>query len=130
MPAYHPLAPGGNMFSASRTKVWIASAPTAGTPPDDANDSNLTTSVEEEAKTMEIDARSNSTTETSSIRNMADHHHHLPSYRLGLIPLTILVFYNVSGGPFGIEAAVRAGGNRMALLGFLIGPLVWSLQEV
>jgi len=43
--------------------------------------------------------------------------------------LTILVFYNVSGGPFGIEAAVRAGGNRMALLGFLIGPLVWSLQE-
>ena len=49
---------------------------------------------------------------------------------LNVLTLTILVFYNVSGGPFGVEAAVRAGGNRMALLGFLIGPLVWSLQEV
>ena len=48
---------------------------------------------------------------------------------LGVIPLAVLVFYNVSGGPFGIETAVRAGGNLMALLGFLILPLCWSLQE-
>lgn len=35
----------------------------------------------------------------------------------------------VSGGPFGVEASVRAGGNFYALLGFLVVPLVWSMQE-
>lgn len=49
--------------------------------------------------------------------------------KLGLIPLVVLIFYNVSGGPFGIEATVRAGGNLYALLGFLIFPFVWSVQE-
>lgn len=49
--------------------------------------------------------------------------------KLGVISMAILVFYNVSGGPFGIETTVRAGGNLYALLGFLIMPFVWSLQE-
>jgi Amino acid permease len=49
--------------------------------------------------------------------------------KLGLVPLAVLVFYNVSGGPFGIETTVRAGGHFYALLGFLIMPFVWSLQE-
>ena len=57
-------------------------------------------------------------------------HAHLQSPKhLSLLPLAILTFYNVSGGPFGIEASVRAGGNFCALLGFLIGPLVWSVPE-
>jgi hypothetical protein len=56
--------------------------------------------------------------------------HYTPSPdKLGCIPLAVLVFYNVSGGPFGIETAVRAGGNFYALLGFLVMPFVWSLQE-
>lgn len=50
--------------------------------------------------------------------------------KLGVLPLAVIVFYNVSGGPFGAETAVRAGGNLFALLGFIIGPLVWSMQEV
>jgi hypothetical protein len=49
--------------------------------------------------------------------------------KLGVVSMAVLVFYNVSGGPFGIEATVRAGGNMYAILGFLIMPFVWSLQE-
>jgi hypothetical protein len=57
----------------------------------------------------------------------AEHSNHR---KLGVLPLAVIVFYNVSGGPFGVETAVRAGGNLFALLGFVIGPLVWSVQEV
>ena len=55
---------------------------------------------------------------------------HIPQPKhLSLVPLAILTFYNVSGGPFGIEASVRAGGNFFAILGFLILPFVWSVPE-
>jgi len=49
--------------------------------------------------------------------------------KLGFWPLTILVFYSVSGGPFGIENAVRYGGAYYALLGFLVMPFLWSVPE-
>ncbi|KAL7544779.1 hypothetical protein ACHAWF_008140, partial [Thalassiosira exigua] len=48
---------------------------------------------------------------------------------LKLWPLAVLVFYNVSGGPFGIEPSIRAGGNFYAILGFIIFPLIWSVPE-
>jgi len=48
---------------------------------------------------------------------------------LKLWPLAVLVFYNVSGGPFGIEPSIRAGGNFFAILGFIIFPLIWSVPE-
>ena len=48
---------------------------------------------------------------------------------LKLWPLAVLVFYNVSGGPFGIEPSIRAGGNLYAILGFIILPFVWSIPE-
>ena len=48
---------------------------------------------------------------------------------LKLLPLTILVFYNVAGGPVGIEPAVRAAGNLYAIIGFLVAPLLMSLPE-
>ncbi|KAK9801360.1 hypothetical protein WJX73_010869 [Symbiochloris irregularis] len=48
---------------------------------------------------------------------------------LTLFPLVALVFYDVSGGPFGIEEAVSDGGPLLAILGFLILPLVWSVPE-
>jgi len=48
---------------------------------------------------------------------------------LKLWPLAVLVFYNVSGGPFGIEPSIRAGGNFYAILGFILFPLVWSVPE-
>ncbi|KAL7516449.1 hypothetical protein ACHAWX_001480 [Stephanocyclus meneghinianus] len=48
---------------------------------------------------------------------------------LKLWPLAVLVFYNVSGGPFGIEPSIRAAGNFYAILGFLVFPLVWAVPE-
>ncbi|XAR52908.1 hypothetical protein NMG60_11021240 [Bertholletia excelsa] len=50
--------------------------------------------------------------------------------RLRLLPLIALIFYDVAGGPFGVEDSVRAGGGPLlSLLGFLIFPLFWSIPE-
>ncbi len=46
---------------------------------------------------------------------------------LSLLPLTAVVFFNVSGGPYGIEDAVPSFGPGLILLLLLITPLVWSL---
>lgn len=49
---------------------------------------------------------------------------------ISLLPLVALIFFEVSGGPFGTEDAVSAGGGPLlALLGFAILPLVWSVPE-
>jgi hypothetical protein len=50
--------------------------------------------------------------------------------KLSALALSILVFYKVSGGPFGCEPTVRAAGPMYALLGFSLFPLVWCIQEV
>jgi amino acid transporter len=52
-----------------------------------------------------------------------------PIKKLGTMQLAVIVFYTVSGGPFGVEETVRAGGAFYALLGFAIFPLVWSIPE-
>ncbi|KAJ0801100.1 putative amino acid/polyamine transporter I [Helianthus annuus] len=50
--------------------------------------------------------------------------------KLTLLPLIALIFYEVSGGPFGVEDSVRSGGGPLlSLLGFLIFPLFWSIPE-
>lgn len=50
--------------------------------------------------------------------------------KLTLLPLIALIFYEVSGGPFGVEDSVKAGGGPLlSLLGFLIFPLFWSVPE-
>ncbi|KAI9127659.1 hypothetical protein K1719_000652 [Acacia pycnantha] len=49
--------------------------------------------------------------------------------KLPIIPLIFLIFYEVSGGPFGIEDSVRASGPLLALIGFLIFPFIWSIPE-
>ncbi|XP_002527494.2 probable polyamine transporter At3g19553 [Ricinus communis] len=50
--------------------------------------------------------------------------------KLTLLPLIALIFYDVSGGPFGVEDTVKAGGGPLlSLLGFLIFPLIWSVPE-
>jgi amino acid transporter len=48
---------------------------------------------------------------------------------LKLWPLAVLVFYNVSGGPFGIEPTIRAAGNFYAILGFAVFPFIWAIPE-
>lgn len=50
--------------------------------------------------------------------------------KLTLLPLIALIFYDVSGGPFGVEDSVKAGGGPLlSLLGFLIFPFIWSIPE-
>jgi len=49
--------------------------------------------------------------------------------KLGVLSMAIMVFYSVSGGPFGVETTVRSGGYFYSLLGFLVFPFVWSIQE-
>ncbi|KAJ8572146.1 hypothetical protein K7X08_008657 [Anisodus acutangulus] len=49
--------------------------------------------------------------------------------KVSFIPLTFLIFYGVSGGPFGVEDTVRAAGPFLALIGFLIFPFIWSIIE-
>ncbi|XP_015085111.1 probable polyamine transporter At1g31830 isoform X1 [Solanum pennellii] len=51
------------------------------------------------------------------------------SNKVSLLPLIFLIFYEVSGGPFGVEDTVQAAGPLFALLGFLIFPLIWSVPE-
>ncbi|KAK2991291.1 hypothetical protein RJ640_024556 [Escallonia rubra] len=49
--------------------------------------------------------------------------------KVSVLPLVFLIFYEVSGGPFGIEDSVKAAGPLLALLGFLVFPLIWSVPE-
>ncbi|EPS65620.1 hypothetical protein M569_09154, partial [Genlisea aurea] len=50
--------------------------------------------------------------------------------KLTILPLIALIFYEVSGGPFGVEDSVKSGGGPLpSLLGFLLFPFVWSIPE-
>lgn len=50
--------------------------------------------------------------------------------KLTLLPLIALIFYEVSGGPFGVEDSVSTGGGPLlSLLGFFLFPLIWSVPE-
>jgi hypothetical protein len=57
-------------------------------------------------------------------RDYGDH-----SQKLSAIALAVMVFYKVSGGPFGCEPTVKAAGPFFALLGFLIVPIFVSIPE-
>ena len=48
---------------------------------------------------------------------------------LTLVPLIALIFYDVSGGPFGVEDAVSSAGALLTILGFIVLPLCWSVPE-
>ncbi|KAI3461880.1 hypothetical protein Pfo_018543 [Paulownia fortunei] len=49
--------------------------------------------------------------------------------KLTLIPLIFLIYFEVAGGPYGEEPAVKAAGPLFAILGFLIFPFIWSIPE-
>ncbi len=46
---------------------------------------------------------------------------------LGLLPLVAVVFFNVSGGPYGIEDMVPSFGPGLSLLLLAVVPVFWSL---
>ncbi|KAL0356556.1 UNVERIFIED_CONTAM: putative polyamine transporter [Sesamum calycinum] len=49
--------------------------------------------------------------------------------KVSIVPLVFLIFYEVSGGPFGVEDSVLAAGPFLALLGFVLFPFIWSVPE-
>ncbi|XBI23824.1 hypothetical protein VPH35_048996 [Triticum aestivum] len=49
--------------------------------------------------------------------------------RITMIPLVFLIYFEVAGGPYGFEQAVRAAGPLFTLLGFLVFPLAWGVPE-
>ncbi|CAB9520378.1 Probable polyamine transporter [Seminavis robusta] len=51
------------------------------------------------------------------------------SQKLSAMAVAVLVFYKVSGGPFGCEPAVKAAGPFYALLGFTLFPILWCVPE-
>src|SRR5262252_11236224 len=46
---------------------------------------------------------------------------------LGLFPLAAVVFFNVSGGPYGVEDAVPTLGPGVTLALLVLTPIFWSL---
>ncbi|KAL6648074.1 hypothetical protein ACP70R_012298 [Stipagrostis hirtigluma subsp. patula] len=56
-------------------------------------------------------------------------HHHRRSNKLTLLPLVFLIYFEVAGGPYGSERAVRAAGPLFTLLGFLVFPFAWGVPE-
>ena len=48
---------------------------------------------------------------------------------LGLWGLTGIIFFSVSGGPFGIEDAVGHAGPFVSILGFMIFAFIWAAPE-
>ena len=46
---------------------------------------------------------------------------------LGVLPLAAIVFFNVSGGPYGIEDTVPSFGPGLTLVLLVFTPLLWSL---
>ncbi|KAL2544144.1 putative polyamine transporter [Forsythia ovata] len=49
--------------------------------------------------------------------------------KISHLPLVFLIFYEVSGGPFGVEDSVNAAGPLLALVGFLVFSFIWSVPE-
>ena len=64
-----------------------------------------------------------------SMKEPSEQHFSSDSLQLGTIPLTVIIFYTVSGGPFGVEEAIRSAGAFYSILGFAIMPFVFSLPE-
>ncbi|CAN6300750.1 unnamed protein product [Urochloa humidicola] len=49
--------------------------------------------------------------------------------KLTVLPLVFLIYFEVAGGPYGSERAVRAAGPLFTLLGFLVFPFAWGVPE-
>src|SRR6201985_2066883 len=50
--------------------------------------------------------------------------------KLKLIPLAAVIFFTVSGGPYGLEPLLGYAGKNGALLLLLITPLVWDIPTI
>ncbi|OQU92528.1 hypothetical protein SORBI_3001G357800 [Sorghum bicolor] len=51
------------------------------------------------------------------------------SNKLTFLPLVFLIYFEVAGGAYGAELAVKAAGPLFTLLGFLVFPFAWGVPE-
>jgi amino acid transporter len=65
---------------------------------------------------------------TSQALQQPDHHRG-NNNKLTLLPLVFLIYFEVAGGPYGAELAVRAAGPLFPLLVFLVFPFAWGVLE-
>lgn len=47
--------------------------------------------------------------------------------QLGTLPMVAILYFSVSGGPYGLEASISASGPGMALLMLLIVPVIFAI---
>jgi hypothetical protein len=52
-----------------------------------------------------------------------------PQKKISAFVLAVIIFFNASGGPFGIEPTLKAAGNLYAIIGVCVMPFIWSLPE-
>lgn len=60
---------------------------------------------------------------TSSARPPANDH------KIGVLSLAALIFFSVSGGPYGMEEAIATAGPLVTMVSLVVLPLVWSVPE-
>jgi amino acid transporter len=49
--------------------------------------------------------------------------------KLKLLPLAAVLFFTVSGGPYGLEQVVQSSGAVIALILILVAPIIWSMPS-
>ena len=64
-----------------------------------------------------------------SASGVFDYELNKPTRHLTTLPLACLIFYSVSGGPFGMESSVKEAGALYTLIGFTVFPIFWSIPE-
>jgi len=57
--------------------------------------------------------------------NQGDH----DNKKISWVLLSVILFFNASGGPFGVEPSVKAAGNLFTIIGFAVMPILWALPE-
>lgn len=50
-------------------------------------------------------------------------------HKIGMLSLASLIFFSVSGGPYGMEEAIKTAGPLVTMLALVVLPLVWSVPE-
>lgn len=54
----------------------------------------------------------------------------LPLKKIRIVQLTAVIFFTVSGGPYGLEPLINYAGGHGALLLLLITPLMWDVPAI
>lgn len=78
---------------------------------------------------MNLEVTMGESSKSNGNKANADSGGHTNVQKLSMLPLVALIFYEVSGGPFGVEDSVKAGGPLLALIGFTAFPFLWSIPE-